>query len=232
MSRPCSVCRHPQRAEISLALVAGASYRTVADRFGGLSKTSLLRHRPHVGAGLVKTAAAIVKDAARHGAEVREFAEAESVIQKLGRNEADNRRIGERAESEGDLRAALVANAGLLNVIKLMHEMMPASDTTPGVEVRFVFDSPETQRYAESFEARQERQRGAATDRTTDAADSSTTEDAEVSQPIVAHEEQAFQSRPKTSEVIAEPAPGTIGPLNVNLGNYRTGALRGDGRDE
>ncbi len=44
MARPCTVCRHPQRAEIDQALVAGASFRDVAGRFG-TSKSALERHR-------------------------------------------------------------------------------------------------------------------------------------------------------------------------------------------
>jgi hypothetical protein len=146
MSRPCSVCRHPQRAEIALTRADGASFQTVADRFG-LSKTAVFNHHhEHVGAGLVKTAATIVKDAARRDAEVREYDEASTLLQKIERLEADARRIGERAEREGDLRAALVANAGLLNVVKMMHELMPAASAPEKIDVIFSFPPSGDQR--------------------------------------------------------------------------------------
>lgn len=40
----CSICIHPNRAEIDKALIAGESFRTIAGRFG-TSRTSLGRHR-------------------------------------------------------------------------------------------------------------------------------------------------------------------------------------------
>ena len=44
MSRPCTVCRHKRRQEIEAALVAGTTYRTIADRWR-ISKTALIRHK-------------------------------------------------------------------------------------------------------------------------------------------------------------------------------------------
>ena len=44
MPRPCSVCTHPQHAEIDKALIGGESYRDVAGRFG-VPKSSLGRHK-------------------------------------------------------------------------------------------------------------------------------------------------------------------------------------------
>lgn len=113
MSGPtCSTCADKRRPEIDAALVSGDSLRDIAGQFG-TSRSALSRHRPHVGKAIVRAA------------EARQDAEAETLLQKIERLEADARRIGERAEAEGDLRAALVAVDKLLDVTKLMHELMP-----------------------------------------------------------------------------------------------------------
>ena len=55
--RTCTVCGHPQRAEIDRALLAGTPYRTVirtvADR-RAISKTALIRHRSHIAAAVAE----------------------------------------------------------------------------------------------------------------------------------------------------------------------------------
>ena len=43
MARRCTVCRHPQKAEIEEAMVTGEPERTIADRYG-LSKSGVHRH--------------------------------------------------------------------------------------------------------------------------------------------------------------------------------------------
>lgn len=58
MPRHCSVCTHPNRADIDRALVNGSAYRDVAGRFG-LSKSAVARHQAeHLPAALVQGAAA------------------------------------------------------------------------------------------------------------------------------------------------------------------------------
>lgn len=44
MARRCTICHHPDRAEIDKALVRGEPFRKVADRYG-TSATSLHRHQ-------------------------------------------------------------------------------------------------------------------------------------------------------------------------------------------
>jgi Family of unknown function (DUF5681) len=46
MPRACSICNHEQREEIEKAIVAGMSYRNVAERFG-TSATAVFRHKSH-----------------------------------------------------------------------------------------------------------------------------------------------------------------------------------------
>jgi len=50
----CTICRHPDRPAIDRALVAGASFRNVAERFG-TSATAAFRHKgDHLPAAMVK----------------------------------------------------------------------------------------------------------------------------------------------------------------------------------
>lgn len=50
MTRPCSVCGHPRRAEIDVALQGGASLDDVVAAFGLPSRSALQRHRAgHLG---------------------------------------------------------------------------------------------------------------------------------------------------------------------------------------
>lgn len=46
MPRPCSICSHPQHAEIDALLTKGVAFRAVAATFG-LTKSSVSRHRKH-----------------------------------------------------------------------------------------------------------------------------------------------------------------------------------------
>jgi hypothetical protein len=48
MPQVCSICAHSRRAEIDSALVAGATLRDITERFPGLSKSAVHRHRQHV----------------------------------------------------------------------------------------------------------------------------------------------------------------------------------------
>ncbi|GEM_PF-1983857 len=114
---PCSTCADARRPEIDAALVSGSSLRDIAGRFG-TSKSALSRHRPHVGTALVRASA-------RKGERLDE-----SLLQKVERLEADARRLGERAEAEGDLRCALAAVREMGEVVKLLRELTPPPKRT------------------------------------------------------------------------------------------------------
>lgn len=116
--RPCSVCRHAERAAIDEALVRGDSLRDVEGRFGktGTSKSALARHRPHVGRALVKAE------------EARQDEEAETLLDKVKALEADAHRLAKKAEDGDDVRAALVAIDRLLEIVRLLHELTPTPE--------------------------------------------------------------------------------------------------------
>ena len=48
MPRKCSICTHPEAEKINKALVKGESLRSIAERFEGISATSLHRHKKHL----------------------------------------------------------------------------------------------------------------------------------------------------------------------------------------
>ncbi len=117
--RTCSVCSHPDRAEVDAAIVAGQSFRVIARQFAPLSHDAIRRHRAHVGGALVRAAE-------RKGERMEE-----TLLSKVERLEADARRLGETAEREGDIRAALAAVRELLDVVKLLHELTPKPGPSP-----------------------------------------------------------------------------------------------------
>src|SRR6266566_3961876 len=53
MPRTCSCCKNPDREKIDAALVAGESFRQIAERYA-LSVTAVFRHKTHVGQAIVK----------------------------------------------------------------------------------------------------------------------------------------------------------------------------------
>lgn len=96
MPRTCTACGHPQRPEIDRALVDGATYRTIADRYG-LSETALKRHKSDHLPGHVAKAQ-----------EAAQVADADDLLKQLKalRNKAIS--ILEQAEKAGDFRTALM----------------------------------------------------------------------------------------------------------------------------
>jgi hypothetical protein len=213
--RPCSLCA----AGTDTKPLPGESLRATARRLD-VPWATFDRHRPHARTARAIVVAEAVAECCKmcgHSPDADE-----NVTDRMIR---DARRLFAKAESAGDIRGAVVAHRELRDALRFIQKLLgPASEDTPAVEVRFTFpDSGAKSRYEQI--AWETRQRGAVTDRSADVAGSSTTEDAEVSQPIVAHEEPV--------SVAAEPAPvSLLQPLNVNLGNFRTGAVRADDRDD
>ena len=111
MPRVCSICTHSQRSEIDRALVEGATYRTIADRFG-LSETALKRHKSEHLPGHVAKAQ-----------EAAQVADADDLLQQLKalRNRAI--RILQKAETAGDYRTALAGIREARGCIEVLMEV-------------------------------------------------------------------------------------------------------------
>jgi hypothetical protein len=124
----CQVCRHPEAADIALALVAGDSSRSIAKRFE-TSASAIFRHRRHALKG-----AAIVR-----AVEARADHEAESLAQEISRLKADAARLAEKAEAEHDYRGALGAVKLLTDLALRLEELMPTGATEAPILVSFVF---------------------------------------------------------------------------------------------
>lgn len=97
MSRPCSVCQHPNRKAIDEALVGGQPIRAIAGRYHA-GRDSVARHlRSHVSPALVKVAAR------------REEREATTLLGRMERLIQRTERLLEAAEASGAVGQALAA---------------------------------------------------------------------------------------------------------------------------
>ena len=78
----CTICNHPQRVEIDKALISGATYREIAQKYG-VSKDALYRHRKngHIAEQIAKVA---------RKKEIKQAREIASVVEVKARNEAAN----------------------------------------------------------------------------------------------------------------------------------------------
>jgi hypothetical protein len=145
MNTRCTVCHHPQRAEIEAAHVAGVTFREIGKRFDR-SKTTIQKHiKLHVPAAVQK---------ALDAANAREVEAGDSVLDEVNRLKDDAKRLQAQAEKKKDLRAALIAIDKLTRLVelqaRLMGELRDREITITNVQL-----DPETQtRMAEMFLAR------------------------------------------------------------------------------
>lgn len=132
----CEGCSSPHRKERDAALISHTqTLAELVSRFGG-STSALSRHRRHVAGAIVRATARTVAPPP----DSREIeAYEDTLLSKVSRLETDARRLGARAEAEGDLRAALVAVDKLLDVAKLLHELAAGTEAEPAVLVSFTF---------------------------------------------------------------------------------------------
>lgn len=123
MPQPGTIATHPDRAAIDAAIVAGVPNRRIATQYG-LSEGAVRRYKADgLPATLVKA-----KDAeeATHG---------DDLLAQLATLQADARRIGARAEGEGDLRTALAAVRELVRMIELLAEMQGELNRAPQINI-------------------------------------------------------------------------------------------------
>jgi len=111
MPQTCTICCHREREAIDADLVAGVPLRRIAAQ-SGTSTGALQRHRCHVAAGVVRAA------------ETCEHERGTSLLEKIRSMEGEARRLGAKAEQEGDLRAALLALRELGRAFELQGRLL------------------------------------------------------------------------------------------------------------
>ncbi len=142
MSRRCTICRHLKREEIDAALVAGAPYRSVAQR-AAVSPDAVFRHSRHLSGTLT---------ASRKAAEV---ARADSLVEQLQELRSDAQRLKEKAEDAGDYRTALAAIRELCRIVEVKAELTGELDKRPQTNVvNLHLDVDTARRMAETYLAR------------------------------------------------------------------------------
>ena len=122
----CTICNHPLRVEIDKALVAGATYREIAQRFG-VSRDALYRHRKngHIAEQIAKAAKkkeiqqAKEVQAAILAQEAQEVADAQTILDEVSRLKGRALTILDRAETEGT-REACMALREVRGIIELL----------------------------------------------------------------------------------------------------------------
>jgi len=144
MPRTCTVCTHPDRAEIDGRLVTGTTLREIAETFR-LTITSVHRHQhSHLPASLKRA----------HQAHLA--AEADGLLARLEELTSEAHRLKGKAEAAGDLRTALSAIRELVRIIELLAKLRGELDESPKLALVMVPEWLVVQRVLAGFpEARQ-----------------------------------------------------------------------------
>lgn len=123
MPRLCLTCRHPDRAAIDRALVAGASFHALA-ALHHVSEDALARHGArHLAATLV------------HAQHVDEVARADDLLTEVRRLHARAAALLDRAEDGGDLRTALAGVREARACLELLAKLVGQLDERPQLNV-------------------------------------------------------------------------------------------------
>ena len=122
MPRTCTICQHPQRAEIDAALVAGMPIRSIAFQIG-VSHTAIQRHKAHVSEAIGKSQ------------EAREEAQALDVVKQLKAINAAALAILADARTTGDADTQLKAIDRIQRQIELQAKLLGDLDERPQVNV-------------------------------------------------------------------------------------------------
>jgi hypothetical protein len=123
VGRVCTICSHEERHQINVALVHREPYRHIAARHG-VSTGALQRHsREHLPALLVKAYEAIERD------------DAEDLAGEVNKIKEDVHRLKEKAEDEGDLRAALLGCDKALKALELQAKIEQLIQTAPTLNI-------------------------------------------------------------------------------------------------
>lgn len=123
MPRRCTICVHPERADIDASVVRGEPFRRIAAHFG-VSEQSVRRHRAdHLPASLLKAQ------------EAQEVGEANALLHEVRDLQARALGILTKAEEAGDLRAATGAIREARSTIELLAKLTGELDERPEVNI-------------------------------------------------------------------------------------------------
>lgn len=129
MNPHCTVCHHPQREAIDMALLVGVPVRDVASRaVPRLSKSAVQRHKAHIATTLT------------HAHAAAEALRADDLLAQVRDLQSRALTILERAEEAGDLRTALQAIREARGNLELLARML--GELQEGTEVN-VLVAPE-----------------------------------------------------------------------------------------
>jgi transposase len=115
MRRLCSVCDHPQRAEIDQAHIAGASIRDLAKRFGR-NKDTIQKHVKHHIPAATQRAVAV--------AHARETDHGDSILAEVNDLRDEAKRLQAKAEAKRDIRTAIAAIRELVRLVELKARLL------------------------------------------------------------------------------------------------------------
>ena len=112
---------NPQRPEIDGALVAGTSYRNIAERFG-TSLAAIFRHKLHAGQAIVKAA------------ERREEQLGDNLLDEMSRAQRKAWELLGKAEADGDVRGAIVALREARECVATLGDMLSRAAETASAQ--------------------------------------------------------------------------------------------------
>lgn len=145
MPRRCSVCTHPDRLQIDQAIVAGNSYRTVAQQFT-VSRDAVVRHRRHLSIGVAKPRSS------------EQMSPSDTLLGQLEDLRYEAQRLKQKAERDGDYRAALAAVRELCRIVELVAKLCGQIDSRTETKILNVnFDAETVNRITKTFLARHNR---------------------------------------------------------------------------
>lgn len=122
MPRTCTICTHPNRAEIDAALLEGEPLRTIAARWS-VSKSALIRHSEHIPPHLAKA----------H--EAHEATEAGTLLERLRALNHETRAVLEDAKAGGNGELQLKALTRLEKQLELEGKLIGELQSGPIVNV-------------------------------------------------------------------------------------------------
>jgi len=161
MARTCTICQHPDRSAIDLALLAGKSCRVIAGQWS-VSKSAVIRHQSdHLPAKLAKAPAAVVeiKSKAEKRADrlaiaqapaiplveaqaAAEEAEARSLYDRLGELNRQTQSILAGALQDGDRRTALQAIGRAKDLLEIEAKMLGELDDSARIAIGVQVQAP------------------------------------------------------------------------------------------